>query len=143
MSHAGESPVLAKLREALTENTEIDFQDQPIDDVALYLRDLHNISVTVDKNALKEIVVGGKDQGMALITCNHAGLSLAAALQAIMDLHPRVSFVVRDYGLLVTAAGKEPEGAISVSDFVKWQPGGGYVGGYAPTAPGGGGGGLF
>ncbi|QDT49338.1 hypothetical protein Pan258_33870 [Symmachiella dynata] len=143
-SNKAESSVLAKLREALNQNTELDFQNQPIDDVAEYLRDLHNISVTVDKNAFKEIVVGGKEQqGMALITCNHAGLSLAAALQAIMDLHPRVSFVVRDYGLLVTAKGKEPLGAMTVSDFVKWQPGVGYVGGYVPQAPGGAGGGLF
>ena len=128
LGNAGESPVLAKLREALKQNTELDFQDQPIDDVIDYLRDLHNISVTVDENAFKE-GVGGKEQGMALITCNHAGISLAAALQAIMDLHPRVTFVVRDYGLLVTAKGKEPEGAISVSEFVKRQPGAAFYGG--------------
>lgn len=142
VSHAAESPVLAKLREALNQNTELDFQDQPIDDIVLYLNDLHNLSITLDKNALKE-GVGGKEEGMVQISCNHTGISLAAALQAIMDLHPRVSFVVRDYGLLVTAKGKEPLGAITVSDFVKRQPAPGPFGGVILHSPGGAGGGLF
>lgn len=142
VSHAGESPVLAKLREALNQNTELDFVDTPVSDVVLYLNDLHNLSITLDKNAFKE-GVGAKEEGMVQISCNHTGISLAAALQAIMDLHPRVSFVVRDYGLLVTAKGKEPAGAMTVSDFVKRQPAPGPFGGVILHSPGGAGGGQF
>ncbi len=124
-----ESENLSKLRSALDDQSEVDFVDIPLHDAVGYFSDLHNIQITLDDKAFKEVVGDEETSKEPHLTIRLAGVSLGATLQAIMDLYPQVVFVVRDYGLLVTVKGNEPVGAIPVAVFWKQPPGAAGFGG--------------
>lgn len=91
------SPIEDRIYEALDENTEVDFQDQPLTDVVLYLKDLHNIQIVVDDVALN-------DEGISPdspINLTLAGISLRNALKLMLE-PLQLTYVVQDEVMKIT-----------------------------------------
>ena len=87
-----------KIREALDEETTLEFIECPLQDICDYISDSHEISVQIDKRALAEI---GLESDVP-VTRNLRGVSLRSALNLILDEH-ELSWVVRDEVLLITS----------------------------------------
>lgn len=88
-----------KIREALDEETTLEFIECPLQDICNYISDSHEISVQIDKRALEGI---GLDSDVP-VTRNLRGVSLRSALNLILDEH-ELSWVVRHEVLLITTA---------------------------------------
>ena len=70
-----ESPAERKIREALSQPTQVEFVETPLKDVIDYLKDLHHIEIQLDAPALKE---AGVDESTP-VTKNLKGISLRSA----------------------------------------------------------------
>ncbi|QDU41912.1 Regulatory protein BlaR1 [Symmachiella dynata] len=92
------------IRKALASPTEVDFQDQPLTDVVLYLEDLHNIQTIVDDVALN-------DEGISTdtpISLTLAGIPLQKVLRLMLG---PIKLQAVPYGevLLITTASRAKE----------------------------------
>jgi hypothetical protein len=58
-------------------------------------------------------------QPLPTMDVNLGQVPLGTAIQALNDLNPYIRFVVRDYGILVTAKDRLPPGAVELYDFWK------------------------
>ena len=86
-----------KIREALDEDTRLEFIECPLEQICDFLTDLHAISVQIDKHALEKV-------GLAPdvpVTRNLKGVSLRSALNLLLDEHD-LSWVIHDEVLLIT-----------------------------------------
>lgn len=107
-----------RIKEALDEPSEAEFVDLPLNKAMEFIKDLHHIHIHVDTKAFEM----GKEKGVKVspidrINLSVSGISLRGVLQAIEDQLKGVRFVVREYGILVTVAGAEPEGAITIHEL--------------------------
>ena len=102
-------PVVDKLSEALGTTVSMEFIETPLKDVAHYLADLVDIPIIVDKSVAD-----------IPMTLDLKGVPFAAATQSMEDTCPEISFVVRDYGILVTSSDfAARKGFVSAADFRK------------------------
>jgi len=102
-------PIVEKLSKALAKPVTVEFVDTPLEDVGKFLSDLLDIPIVADKSI-----------GTIPVTLNLKGLSLVAATQSMEDICPEVSFVVRDYGILITSSDLAiRKGFVSAADFEK------------------------
>jgi hypothetical protein len=93
----------------------VDLEDMPLTDVVKYFSDQSGLRFVLDKQGLK-------NEGFPVdspVTLKLKDAELGSALQALEDLHKPLSFVVRDYGILVTTKDYGPENAVSARDFWK------------------------
>jgi hypothetical protein len=122
---SGESPfrmpqgrLVASIRKALDQQVSAEFNETPIADVIDYLRDAlcqrnPEFAISIDLSVVDDKVPN---------TLNLKGMPLNAILQAIEDQHADFSwqFVVRDYGLVLTDAGKaQSNGYLPMMDFMR------------------------
>ncbi|MCH8043337.1 MAG: hypothetical protein IID44_06420 [Planctomycetes bacterium] len=92
-----ENSAEARIYKALGEKTKIDFRENPLQEIADYLSDLHKIEIQLDKLVLEEAGLGAD----TLITRHLHNLSLRATLRLMLrDLD--LTFVVDEEVLLIT-----------------------------------------
>jgi hypothetical protein len=109
-------PVVEKLRNALAQTTDLDFNDFPLGDVVEYLKDTRKIEIQIDKKSLEDAGLTAETP----ITFKLKGVSLAGVFQALDDQYRDLKLVVRDYGILVTTPERAiSEGYLPVVDFAR------------------------
>ncbi|WP_231963182.1 TolC family protein [Symmachiella macrocystis] len=119
---ARESAALGRLKHALDDQTQVDVEFVSVEDLVEFLNTLHDVQIIVDATTFQKIKAENQDWKNEY-TVKASNISLGAVLQLIMDLYPDLTFVVRDYGIFVTAKGQEPEGAIPLQEFWKRKTG--------------------
>ncbi len=86
-----------KIQEALKSPTELDFVEQPLENVIGYLKDYHKIEIQLDKKVLTEAGINSDTP----VTVNLKGISLRSALRLMLhDLG--VTYMIQDEVLLIT-----------------------------------------
>lgn len=108
----------ARIMAALEEPTDLDFTDQPLEEVIEFLKDRHGIEIQLDKRALEDAGQGSDTP----ITRNLKGRTLASTLDLVLG-EADLTFVIHDEVLLVTTK-QEAENLLTVkvypvSDVVK------------------------
>lgn len=87
----------AKILAALDEPTEVDFTDQPLQDVIDFLKEKHQIEIQLDKRALEDAGQGSDTP----VTRNIKGITLDSALDLMLG-EMDCTFLIRDELLLIT-----------------------------------------
>ncbi len=132
------SPAEKKIREALDQDTAMDFDETPLSDAVDYLKDLHGIEIQFDRRALDEAAVGSD----LPVTLHLKGISLRAALRHLLS-PMQLTTVVKDEVLLITTQSQAETllvtKAYPVADLViPVRPIGGLTGGVGGAFSGGG-----
>ncbi|HXT58065.1 MAG TPA: DUF4974 domain-containing protein [Pirellulales bacterium] len=91
------NPNEAKILAALDDKTELEFVDQPLNDVIEYLKSRHEIEIQLDNKALADAGLGSDTP----VTKNIKGISLESALDLILG-ELDLTYTVRDEVLLIT-----------------------------------------
>ncbi len=134
-----------KINAALLDETTMDFEETPLQDVVDYLHDYHGIEIQLDIKALEDAAVGTDTP----VTRRLKGISLRSALRLVlgaMDL----TYVVKDEVLLITTKERADSELVTkaypVADLVipirsmsMGGMGGGMMGGMGGGGMGGGG----
>ena len=97
---------LEAIRKILDQPTELEFAEMPLSDMVTYLKDQHETEIQIDKVALESVSIGVDTP----ITFSLRNKPLGAAFEAIEDLYPDLRFVIRDYGIVITADGSPLHG---------------------------------
>ncbi|MGH7140902.1 MAG: hypothetical protein ACREHD_34665, partial [Pirellulales bacterium] len=87
-----------KILEALDERTELDFLDQPLEDVMEYLKQRHGIEIQVDNKGLAEAGIGSDTP----VTRTLKGITLRSALKLLLG-ELDLTYVIRNEVLLITS----------------------------------------
>lgn len=91
------SPNERRIREALDEQTEIQFVDTPLQDVMDYLSDLHNITIILDDVALGDEGISS-DEPITLIL---SGITLRSAMKIMLE-KLQLTWVIEDEVMKIT-----------------------------------------
>jgi len=91
--------IVERMKAALEKPIQLDFAENPLVEVVNLLGDEAGIKFSVQTPALAEAGLR-PDEPISIST---AQVPLQAALQAFEDEYPQLQFVLRDYGVLVTA----------------------------------------
>jgi general secretion pathway protein D len=95
--HKRFSPAEKEIRKQLETNTEVEFENTPLRDVAIYLADLHGIEVQLDYKGLDWVGVTGETP----VTRKIKGVRLKSALRLILgDLD--LTYLIANEMLLIT-----------------------------------------
>ncbi|HUS39250.1 MAG TPA: hypothetical protein VMX74_07365 [Pirellulales bacterium] len=106
------SAVEEKITNVLFQSADIDFEDTPLDEVAEFLSDQHDINVVLDLHALADIGINGS----SAVSIRVRGISLRSALRlALQGLDPEVTFSVHDEVLWITTQEKAEQFLITRS----------------------------
>ncbi len=82
----------------LQRNTEVDFHDMPLSEVAAYLQDAHHIPIVIDRSALVEMGMTGDEP----ITAKLQNITLRSVLNLLLrDL--KLTYLVKDEVLMITS----------------------------------------
>jgi hypothetical protein len=89
----------ARIEDALTSMTQMDFKDAPLGDVIDYLKEAHNIEIQLDKRPLEDVDVTAKTR----VTIRAEGISLKSALRWMFrNMQPELAYMIKDEVLLIT-----------------------------------------
>lgn len=102
---AAEKASQAKILDALTSLTEIEFTDVPLSDCVEYLADYHDIPILLDEAALRQVKVGGTTPVSYQSKQQGDSVHLFRALWEMLGKSD-VSFMIDDRGLVITSATK-------------------------------------
>jgi hypothetical protein len=91
----------ARVREALSSPTRMEFTEMPLIDAVDYLKDHHGIEIQLDNRALEDAGVGSDTP----VTRNLNGLPLSSSLRLLLEDYD-LTYVVRDGVLMITTADK-------------------------------------
>jgi hypothetical protein len=94
-----QGPIVEKMKVALEKPIKLEFVDMPLVEVMGYLTSSTGVMFSPQAPALEGAGLRSDDP----ITLNTSEVPLHAALQAFEDAYPDLQFVLRDYGVLVTA----------------------------------------
>jgi len=109
-------PLTERIRKALETPIKVDYKDMTFDAI---LKDLaKKVPGLSFRNMLK--LGGNIKEGTMSLRFDEA-LPVSAILQALADDY-RISFVVREYGILVTRRDNVPPEAITVQEFLRQKP---------------------
>jgi hypothetical protein len=117
-----QGPIADRLRKALDEPVSMRFADAPVSEVLNQLRQHHGLNIKYVPRA----GAGPK------LTFELKDLPLGAALEYLEDSLTDYTFVMREYGLLLTVADRVPPGAVPLRDF--WKRGRGEAVAKSPPA---------
>jgi hypothetical protein len=102
------------IKNAFDKEITFNFIDATLEEVRTNLTELTKINFVIDKTAFS-------DQGYATdsadITLDEKEIKLGTAIQRFEDYNKLFSFVVRDYGILITPKFAGPHDAVSARDF--------------------------
>lgn len=101
----------AKILAALDEPTEVDFTDQPLQDVIDFLKERHQIEIQLDKRALEDAGQGSDTP----VTRNLKGITLDSALDLVLG-EADLTYLVHDEVLLITTK-TEAENMLTVKVY--------------------------
>jgi Ca-activated chloride channel family protein len=87
-----------KVQNALSEQTELDFTDQPLSDVIDYLKNRHEIEIQLDDKVVADAGVGGNTN----VTRNMKGITLRSALRLLLG-ELDLTFMVNSGVLMITS----------------------------------------
>ncbi len=96
------SQFVQRIEKALTEPTEVVFRDTPLRAAAMYLADLREIEVVLDKEAL---IAEGIDLDQSLISLTLSGVSLKNVLREVLD-PLKLDYVIQNDLLKITTRVK-------------------------------------
>jgi len=99
-----------KLSKALEAKITVKLENAPLHDVLKRLQEMADVKFVINTARLSQAGVPLDSP----VTIDVEETSLSAVLQLIEDLHPPLSFAIRDYGILVT------EGPASARDAAMW-----------------------
>ncbi|HUY87660.1 MAG TPA: VWA domain-containing protein, partial [Pirellulales bacterium] len=91
------NPNEAKIMAALEEKTELEFAEQPLNDVIDYLKERHAIEIQLDAKALTDAGLGSDTP----VTRNLKGITLRSALRLMLS-ELDLTYVIRDEVLMIT-----------------------------------------
>ncbi len=99
-AHAAElAAAEARIRKALEEKTDFHFRSTPLNDIARFISQLHNIPVQLDERTLNDAAV----ELDLPITARLRGVTLGAALELILGRHD-LAYKYHNESLLITTA---------------------------------------
>jgi hypothetical protein len=109
-----EGPVVEKIKGILDAPAHIDFQDTPFAEIMYYFSDRYKVKFAMNGAELSN---EGFDPTRVPITIN-LDVPLRSVLQALEDSYPKLQFVVRDYGILLTTrSDAERRGFVAAVGF--------------------------
>jgi len=91
----------AKIASVLEEPTEFDFNELPLTDVVLYLKNRHHVEIQLDTKALEEASIGIETP----VTRTLQGITLRSALRLMLGALD-ITYLVKDEVLLITTPDK-------------------------------------
>ena len=100
-----EKPAEARIRQALDEITELEFNETELGDVLAYLKDRHEIEIQLDEKSLDEIGSGSNTP----VTMQIRGITLRSALRLLLR-RLDLTYTIRDEVLYITT----PEAAAAI-----------------------------
>jgi hypothetical protein len=89
-----------KIRDALSQSTQLEFVETPLSDAIDYLKDFHHIDIELDDKALEEAGIGTDTP----VTRELKDLTLGSSLRLLLE-PLEATYVVRDGVLLITTPG--------------------------------------
>lgn len=90
----------------LKTSTRVDFEETPLDEVAQYIAEYHDIDVVLDQRALDELGIGSDTP----VTLRVRGISLRSALRLMLDsIDPAMTYGVNDEVLKITTREEAEE----------------------------------
>ena len=98
------SPNEKRIQKALTESTEVAFNENPLEDALKYLEDLHHIEIWVDTQALQDEGTGTDIQ----VTLEMTGITLRSALRLMLEPHG-LTYLIEDEVMKITTKTKADE----------------------------------
>jgi hypothetical protein len=108
--------VAQKIKTALDKQTELHFVSTPLFDVLAYFTDSKGIKFSYNSAELKSV----NEDPTSVVIDLELNVPFRSVLQAIEDDHPKLQFVVRDYGILLTTKkDAEERGFVPAVDFGK------------------------
>ncbi len=116
MTDPSTSEMRTKLSTVAEKPITLDFVEMPLADAINYISDASGIRFVLHEPVLEEI---GSDGFGTPITLSLGPTPFPAALTAVQDQVPYLRFVVRPYGVLLTAERGEPLGSMSVEEFYR------------------------
>ncbi|GIW91420.1 MAG: hypothetical protein KatS3mg109_1852 [Pirellulaceae bacterium] len=97
MDLAGDNPSERRIYEELRKPTSIDFDNQPLTEVAQILSEDHQIPIIIDKKALNDAAIPTDTP----ITIHLSGVRLASALRIMLSEHD-LTYIIKDEVLKIT-----------------------------------------
>lgn len=98
------SPLVTRIESTLEQETEVSFTDNPLEEVLHYLKELHQLEILLDRQALQDEGVATDQQ----ISLKMAGISLKSALPMILEPHG-LDYLIKNEVLVITTAAKARE----------------------------------
>ena len=98
------TPNEKRIQKALTESTEVAFNENPLEDALKYLEDLHHIEIWVDTQALQDEGTGSD----IMITLEMTGITLRSALRLMLEPHG-LTYLIEDEVMKITTKTKADE----------------------------------
>ncbi len=98
------SPLVKRIEDALLQDTEVAFPDNPLEEALVHLKNLHNIEIMLDKVALSEDGIATDTQ----INLNISGLSLSSTLNVLLE-PLKLDYVIKNEVLVITTRVKADE----------------------------------
>ena len=99
-----DSPNEQRIQRALSEPTEVAFNDNPLEEALNYLKDLHGIEIWIDKEALSADGIATDQQ----VNLNLSGISLRSALRLLLE-PLLLTYVIEDEVMKITTQVKADE----------------------------------
>ncbi|MBR5160936.1 MAG: SUMF1/EgtB/PvdO family nonheme iron enzyme, partial [Thermoguttaceae bacterium] len=94
-----------KILQALNELTTFNFDDTPLEDVIVQIKDMHHIEVELDESAFKDEMISPEE---VTFDINISGVTLRSALNRMLK-NENLSFVIQDECIFITTKTKADE----------------------------------
>ena len=98
------SPNEKRIQKALSENTEVSFADNPLEEALNFLEDLHHIEIWLDKQALQDEGITTDQQ----VSLSMSGISLRSALRLMLE-PLGLTYLIEDEVMKITTQAKADE----------------------------------
>ena len=99
------SPNEKKILQALNELTTFNFDDTPLEDVIVQIKDMHHIEVELDESAFRDEMFSSEE---VTFDINISGVTLRSALNRMLK-NEYLSFVIQDECIFITTKTKADE----------------------------------
>ena len=98
------SPLVKRIEQALLRDTEVAFNDIPLEEALNYVKDFHSIEIILDKEALRADGIATDSQ----VNLNISGVSLSSALNLLLE-PLKLDYVIKNELLVITTRSTADE----------------------------------